>query len=254
MNSKTEQLVTLFNRVSKHSNYQILPECLKPYLNQQDISVKSRYEKERLQYILSKIYPSGKHILDIGGNSGYFSFEFLDHGAAKVDYYEGNSSHAEFVKVSAELLNFQDQISVSNKYYNFREPSGFHHDIVLLLNVLHHVGDDYGAKDLSIENAKAQIIESINHFSGKTDYMVFQLGFCWKGDRNMLLFEHGTKEEMINFLTGGIRQHWNVEEIAVAERVNDEIVYRPLNDNNIKRSDAMGEFLNRPIFILRSKH
>ena len=252
MDTQKEQLKALFNRTSKHSNYQILPECLKPFLDEQAIEVKSRYEKERLDYILQQVNPAGKSILDIGGNTGYFSIEFLDHGAGQVDYYEGNAAHAEFVQVATELLGIGDRINICNEYYAFSAPPAKRYDITLLLNVLHHVGDDYGDVDLSMERARAAIIESINSFSGKTGYLVFQLGFCWKGNRNSLLFEHGTKEEMINFIRDGIGRNWQIQEIAVPERENGKIVYNPLNEKNIQRDDSMGEFLNRPLFILKS--
>jgi SAM-dependent methyltransferase len=252
MNVQQEHLKTLFGQASKHSNYQILPQCLKTFLDDKDIEVKSRYEKERLDYILSQISPAGKSILDIGGNTGYFTFEMLDRAAKRVDYYEGNKAHAEFVKVAADLLNFSEKINIFNEYYPFSGKSALHYDIVILLNVLHHVGDDYGDKTLSIEKAKEQIIESINYFKDKTEYLVFQLGFCWKGNRSTLLFENGTKEEMIDFIKAGTRKDWIIEEIAVPEKIAGEILYLPVDDGNIKRNDILGEFLNRPLFIMRS--
>lgn len=252
MNTQREHLKTLFGRASKHSNYQILPECLKTFLDDKDIEVKSRYEKERLDYILSQLNPSGKSILDIGGNTGYFTFEMLARAAKRVNYYEGNQAHAEFVKVAADLLNFSGKINIFNEYFNFSGNSALHYDIVLLLNVLHHVGDDYGDENLSIEKAKEQIIESINYFKDKTEYLVFQLGFCWKGNRSTLLFEKGTKEEMIDFIKAGTRKDWIIKEIAIPEKRDEKIGYLPLNDENIKRSDALGEFLNRPLFIMKS--
>lgn len=51
-------------------------------------------------------------------------------------------------------------------------------------------------------------------------------------------------------LIGG---YWEVEKIWFAVRQpSGGIVYEPLSTSNIQREDALGEFLNRPLFILRS--
>lgn len=252
MERQIKDLKYLYSQISKHSNYQILAECFKPFLKNEDIRVKSRYEKERLTYILQHVDPVDKSALDIGGNSGYFSFELLGKGVRHVDYYEGNPTHAEFVKLSSELLGYSDKLEIFNQYFNFEKDSTIHYDITLLLNVLHHVGDDYGDKDLSIIRAKQKIIESLNMMAAKTNILVFQLGFCWKGNRKLLLFENGTKEEMINFIKEGTEENWFIEEIAIPERKDNEIYYSPLTANNILRQDDLGEFLNRPLFIMKS--
>ena len=82
--------------------------------------------------------------------------------------------------------------------------------------------------------------------------MVFQLGFNWKGNRNLGLFENGSKVELIDFIAEGVKNYWTIEKIGIAEAANNSIEYCDLNDNNIIRNDKIGEFLNRPIFILKS--
>jgi hypothetical protein len=67
-----------------------------------------------------------------------------------------------------------------------------------------------------------------------------------------LLFENGTKEELIDFVKKAVEGRWNIQAIGVAEMEDDKTVFNLLNDSNIKRSDAMGEFRNRPIFILKA--
>ena len=74
-----EKLNYYYHKKSKHSNYQILSTLLTPHLK--DINVVTRFEKERLEYILDRIELKNKNILDIGGNTGYFTFEFLKYNA-----------------------------------------------------------------------------------------------------------------------------------------------------------------------------
>ncbi|MCF6204852.1 MAG: hypothetical protein L3J59_14485, partial [Methylococcaceae bacterium] len=92
------------------------------------------------------------------------------------------------------------------------------------------------------------------YLSRKTRYLVFQLGFNWKGDVKKPLFKNGTKEEMISFITKGVESSWEVKSIGIAEKTNNKYIYKNINTNNIKRDDSLGEFLNRPLFILKSKN
>jgi SAM-dependent methyltransferase len=253
-NNKSMVLIDLYKKVSKHSNYQILSKKLGEIVGQNNIDVKTRNEPERLKYIIKHLEIENKTVLDIGGNTGYFSFELLENGAQKVFYYEGNSAHAEFVQLASEVLNCQNRFNVTNNYYKFEnEFANMNFDLVLLLNVLHHIGDDYDDKQLSINMAKENILIQLNSLSNKTKRIVFQLGFNWKGNVDLGLFENGTKEELVAYIKNGVKDFWEIERIGIAEKTTTGIEYFDLNKVNIQRFDFLGEFLNRPIFIMKSK-
>ncbi|WP_144605241.1 class I SAM-dependent methyltransferase [Algoriphagus algorifonticola] len=245
-------LVDLYKRNSKHSGYQILPNSLKSIIEEDVTQFIPRYETQRLDWLKAQVDFSKMRVLDIGGNTGYFSFETLDLGAREVVYVEGNKNHAEFVEKAARLLN--KNLKVYNRYFDFSTDfSKEKFDVVLLFNVIHHLGDDFGNSEISMDEAKQQMSGAINYFSDKCDLLVLQMGFCWKGDRTKLLFENGTKEEMITFIQGTCESNWDVQSIGISEIDNEETVYRPLSEINLQRDDSMGEFRNRPIFILKSK-
>ena len=122
-----------------------------------------------------------------------------------------------------------------------------------MLNVLHHLGDDYGNSSLSLTKAKEDMFKQLNSLAMKTIYCVFQLGFNWKGDRNLCLFESGTKAELLDFVKQGIDTYWIIEKTGIAVKQKDKIIYEDLNKDNIQRDDSLGEFLNRPLFILKSR-
>ena len=126
------------------------------------------------------------------------------------------------------------------------------YDLVLLLNVLHHVGDDYGDKELLMGKAKENIIKQLNSLAKIAGTLVFQMGFNWKGNIQQCLFENGTKEEMISFIKEGTKDYWRILKIGIAELKNGTIEYCDLSKENICRWDHLGEFLNRPIFIMES--
>lgn len=248
-----DKLVALYRETSKHSNYQILANTLKTLIGHQQINVVSRHERERLKYILRNLSIQGKNILDIGGNTGFFTFEALNHGALTVSYYEGNKVHAEFVKEASSKLNIENKILIHNEYYLFDESSEDKYDVILLLNVLHHVGDDYSDNNVSIESALSSIVQSLQSLAFKTEFLVFQMGFNWKGDIRLPFFSGGTKQEVIEFVQGAVKNCFEVLSIGVGGKVREGVVYNVLNDTNINRDDELGEFLNRPIFIMKSK-
>jgi len=250
-----EKLKNLYLGKSKHSNYQILTQRLANLIEPSNLNVKTRYERERLKYILKNINIKNKRVLDIGGNTGYFSFELLDLGAKHVYYYEGNKEHTEFVKLASKILELEKNITVFNKYFSFDNKFNLKGiDIILLLNVLHHIGDDYGDPQISIDSAKAQILTQINSLSEKTTTLIFQMGFNWKGNRDLGLFPNGSKKEMIEFISEGVNDNWEIINIGIPHENAGEIEYQNVNENNLIRRDDLGEFLNRPLFILKSKN
>lgn len=246
---KVERLKWLYNQTSKHSNYQVLPEVLSNIIGK-DLVVRSRFEKERLEYINKNLDIRDKRILDIGGNTGFFTIQSIMDGAKHVDYYEGNKVHADFVQNACELIGIDQKVTVFAEYYDFEQEKKY--DLVYNLNVLHHMGDDFGAgKDKT--RVKKDIIDTINGMATTTKTMVFQLGFNWKGNPKECLFADGTKKELIDYIQKGTRDFWKIRHIGIAEKGKDgKIVYKELDDNNIRRQDDLGEFLNRPLFIMES--
>lgn len=249
-NELIETLRNLYMKESKHSNYQVLSTRLGRVLGEH-LEVNSRYEKERMEYISDNIDINNKKILDIGGNTGFFTLESCDLGAQKVDYYEGNQNHAQFVKLASELLGNAQKVDVHPEYYMF-EKSDKKYDIIFCLNVVHHLGSDFAEED-NILNAKARMVECVNKMARITKKLVFQMGYNWCGNPKFCLFENGTKKEMEEFVQTKTAECWKIAKIAVAEKNGTEIVYRDITEENNIRKDEMGEFLNRPLFIMESK-
>ena len=187
MKDKIQILKWMYSNVSKHSNYQILASDLEKYLIDRDIIINSRNEKERLDYFLKNVNIKNKQILDIGGNTGYFTFEFLKRGVRSVDYYEGNIEHAKFVELASNILGYDKKLFIFPEYYEFNKKKKY--DIVLLLNVLHHLGDDFGNHKLARIEVLDNIIKILKELSYIADTLIFQLGFNWKGNINNPFFK-----------------------------------------------------------------
>ncbi len=243
-------LTDLYMRAGKHAGYQTIPEELAAFMDMDGLDIHSRYERERWDYITKKIGIEEKKCLDIGGNTGFFSLKCLGAGAVSVDYYEGNENHAAFVKRAGTLLGYEDRLHIHPSYYDFERDNGKKYDLALLMNVLHHVGSDYGDCK-GTDEAREIIALQLRAMQGRAEYIVFQMGYNLWGDRNRCLFEYGTKREMIDFVTGVCDGVYDVVAVGIAERFGDGIEYNEPDDDNIERDDSMGEFLNRPIFILK---
>lgn len=247
------QLQALYQVASKHSQYQVLPPAVLDLLPQDAVQVKSRYERERLDYIASRLDLRGCRVADIGGNTGYFSFELLERGATAVSHIEGNAAHHRFVAHAAERLGLADCLHSENRYIDFEHPDLAPHDVVFLLNVLHHVGDDYGDPATRAGSVQATMLTALRQLAPRARHVVLQLGFNWQGDPKRPIFAHGSKADVID-LVSQLRDDYDVRAIGIASRGEDgRVVYRDLDAHNIARDDRLGEFLNRPLFILRSR-
>ncbi len=251
-NLVSNQLKDLYLLTSKHSHYQRMPQFLEGSIDPAALGKQwNRYEKERMSYFTGKIDFKGKKVADIGANTGYFTFEAIERGAGQVVSYEGNPTHADFLRIAAK--EFGKNILVRGEMLDFQtklQDGPF--DIVLLLNVLHHVGDDFGDTLNYVSEAKAKIIENLNWFATQTGFMVFQIGFSWMTDYSKPLFPNGTKGEMIEMISTGIKGHWEIVEIGIAQQDQTGTRYVPVDARNIERDDTLGEFRNRPVFILKS--
>ncbi|MDD3888177.1 MAG: class I SAM-dependent methyltransferase [Patescibacteria group bacterium] len=242
----------MLKKSSKHSHYQILPSQLVQYFEDKDYLPTGKVDSERLLFVIKNINLKNKTILDIGGNTGFFTFESINSEAKHVTYIEGNEEHANFAMKLTKILKLTKQISIKNQYFNFtqkRYDEKF--NVCFLLNVLHHVGDDFNSGLKNIGVAKEKIIKYLNNSSSFCDILIFQLGFNWQGNVHKPLFKNGTKKEMIDFIKKGTKNHWNIKTIGIAEIENGDLVYNKLNKNNINRNDEIGEFKNRPIFIMK---
>ncbi len=253
IDDKAKYLKDLYVESTKHSHYQRMPAFLEDVLKPTDLSkVHDRYDQQRLDYFAHKVDFKGSKLLDVGANTGYFTFESFERGVDEVVRYEGNHTHAEFLRCAADI--YRKKVKVVEEYMDFRQRlSDGPFDIVLLLNVLHHVGDDFGDRSITIDQARNNIIENLNFFADQTKFMIVQIGFSWKTDYALPLFPNGSKAEVIEFFRNGIQGHWDEVAIGIAEVSQGITRYVDLHDGNVARDNSIGEFRNRPIFILRSK-
>lgn len=247
----TPTLKDLYRQQSKHSNYQLVHPTVANLLGDTSDLPAGKLELERQTYFDRALPLLGARVLDIGANTGYFSFGALQGGARHVTCYEGNQEHAAFVAHAAEQAGLSDRLDMNACYFDFLSPITETFDVTYCLNVLHHLGDDFGAQGLSVEAAREQMLKSLRHMAGLTRVLVLQLGFNWKGDVRCPLFEGGEKVALIDFVAQGVGDSWVIEEVTVPNPVTR--AYEPISEDNLPRNNQIGEFMNRPLFKMRSR-
>lgn len=252
-NTEYDYLLSALQKKSKHSQYQEIHPKLAAALGL-DNSVfpgNSKFEAERWNWMRSQLDLTGLSVLDIGANTGFFSFAAIESGARYVIAIEGNASHAFFLRSASRILQIEKQFRAEESYFDFGNPGGYGKtDVIFCLNVLHHLGDDFDRASNCIDGAKRGIVSGLRALSFQAKYCWFQLGFNWKGNRTLPLFKNGIKTELIDFVGNCCANFWDVKTIGV---YNPETkAYEALNERLLERFDTCGEFLNRPLFLLKS--
>ena len=243
------ELRSLLLASSKHSDYQLLHPSLGALLGDLP-QPEGRHEAQRHRYMAGRLSMADRTVLDIGANTGYFTFAALADGARKVVSQEGNAEHARFIQLAAAGMGLSERLEVRPAYFDFKGSSDDRFDVALCLNVLHHLGDDFGDRSLTLNAAKQEMLEALNRLALQVHDLWLQIGFNWKGDRRYPLFGSGTKAELIDFVRRGTQGSWRIQDVAAVHPGTRD--YAPLSEANAERFDALGEFLNRPLFHMTS--
>lgn len=248
---ENQALKDLYLQRSKHASYQLVHPLIAPHMPDIAGLPAGKLEVERQAYFDRSLPLLGARVLDIGANTGYFSFGALQSGASHVTCYEGNAEHAAFVTRGAEMASLSRKLTMNACYFDFLQSFAQPFDVTYCLNVLHHLGDDFGDAGLDMDAARTQMLACLNRMASLTRTLMLQLGFNWKGDIRCALFEGGEKAALIDFVAQGSADHWLIEEVTVPHPVTR--VYEPISADNLPRNNQIGEFMNRPLFKLRSR-
>lgn len=246
---KHMDLCELLEVTTKHSGYQELHRALDAVMEGGRISGKA--ESSRWEYMRAVMSFEGRRVLDIGANTGFFSLSAaIEGGASSVLACEGSPYHAEFLERAVARLGLSDRVRVDNRYYDFFNSADLHAEIALCLNVLHHLGDDFGDQALTLADARRQMVRALGGLASRFRWMWFQVGYNWKGDRRQPLFDRGLKNEQIALVAEAAAEAWSVDRIGIFNPGSGR--YEDANDALLARFDEVGEFMNRPLFLMRS--
>ncbi|MFQ5628092.1 MAG: methyltransferase domain-containing protein [bacterium] len=122
---------------------------------------------------------TGKSILDVGSAQGYFCFEALERGASRAVGWEIDSNRLRQARAIAEMRKSPVEFHELNIEEDTPQEA---FDIVLLLNVLHHLSDPIAVLDKLIQVTRETLILEIASF-GRHDrkrlgLSIFQSWVC----------------------------------------------------------------------------
>lgn len=278
-----ELLRTLYFDDSKHSCYQSVPEFAQQLLGfSGPPNQLRRDDSSRYNYLARNLDFRGKRVIDIGANTGYFSLNLAHTFKAHVYAYEANENHAKFIRMLADYCAI-DNIDVCTQGVSSHTINRLPEvDVILLLNVLHHIGVDFDT-DLVRDRAELELgmVDYLRKVRTKSTTLVFQIGYNWGGNNAIPIVADGDEASKITFTLRIINQAgWQVDKISLpvftdtiefvtlnaASVTNSRSIVSPLLDFFAKWSvylqryavinvgqtrSGSSEFFRRPLFICR---
>jgi len=268
-----EQLNELYERASKHGQYQTLPDKLATALEMQ-FEVNEEWRGDRTRYPVIKGYLAKNKcnsVLDIGANTGYFSLSIADDiEGSQITACELNKTHARIIELLAKVGGY-NEFRVTDRSANMEHIGDFgKFDCALHLNILHHAGHDFDKELVPDREAFMQYGKKyLKMFGSSVDRMIFQMGYNWGGDKTLPLVGRDDQAGKIAFtldLMDGAG--WEIEGVALAKKGDKDlpIAYDVYSLHEIKGekgtqkwleerygADVWSEFYQRPLWLCKVK-
>ena len=223
---KTE-LRTLYERSSKHGQYQALPAPLAEKLGFQ-FKINEEWRGDRTRYPAIREYVEKnriRSILDVGANTGFFSLSLNnDLPYLEVTACELNKVHARIITILSELGGYQVKVTDTPADLQHLGQFGYF-DCVLHLNILHHAGHDFDAALVPDRDAFSEYATKyLERLKGMAGRVVFQMGYNWRGDKTLPLVPKDDQAGKVD-LTRTLFQNagWEIEHIAFARKGDDDL-------------------------------
>ena len=101
---------------------------------------------------------TGKTVLDIGCNAGFYSMEMKRRGAARVVGIDSDERYLAQARVAAQALGFQDSVEFRNLSVYDVAKLGERFDLVIFMGVLYHLRHPLLALDLIREHVARDLL------------------------------------------------------------------------------------------------
>ncbi|MGC3983327.1 MAG: class I SAM-dependent methyltransferase [Pseudorhodoferax sp.] len=220
-----DSLLDLWHSTGKHGVYQQLPAFLvRDFGVTAPVDERWRGDRTRLDYLRTRIDFHGLRVVDIGANTGFFSLTLAHDDAAQVTAVEPDPANSAFLRAVAQHYGL-GQMQTSSTPVTLDTVAALPaSDLVLLLNVLHHAGDDFDRRHVPEPGAlAAYMTEYLSRLARTTERMVFQLGYNWCGNKATPVFP-GVREPyaMLDYLEPVMQgAGWVIESAALRFDVDD---------------------------------
>lgn len=211
-------------------------------------------DAERAAFMFAHKSATGQRVLDIGANQGYMSVEAALRGARSVDAFESNDIDGTFLSQAARTFPELGALNAHALNYEFAQ-NNTQWSYVVCLNVLHHVGRYFDAHISDMAQAKTAMAVHLQRLLAQGGCIWLQLGFNWQGDTRQPMFAKGTKREMTDFVEGLLGADARITTIGIYSPDSHAYEAVALNDREHplwQRMEGLGEFGNRPLYLIES--
>lgn len=253
----SRELIEKFNLESKHSQYQRFPEFIgdQPPPN----NAFWRDDRPRLALLRREIdFGRLETLLEVGSNIGYFGLSLKhDHPHLKIYFYEIDQAMRELSCDLAEMAGLADCHFFADAFGRSTENAP-NADLLLCMNVLHHIGRDYGP-EIASEAVKSQVQEELSFIRSKCGQLAFQIGMNWGGNKQTPIWPQGNEKDYVCEVQeilgsagfGDIRLFSAVRSDDMVQYVEVDIAQAGELSLNTLENGFVGEFYKRPIFLAR---
>jgi hypothetical protein len=234
-----ERLLEAFQAASAslHPQYQEFAPLLAPHLKGliPDFP-KVRLDRARFDWMNRKSVLSGRRILELGANTGYFSLRAVSELGATSTIYEPDANLCEIIRTSAEILGVEDRIDVRQEGVVLegieKLPPA---DVLINFNVLHHAGKEFDrGKVRSAGEWSSYATDYLARLKQAAPLMFFQTGFTWGGSSELLCPPDRSIKQWCDELLKAA--NWSSLKCATARATNQDWAY---NDFDAAQPEAM---------------
>ena len=164
-----------------------------------------------------------RRIIDLGGNSGYFSFGLISSGiASSAQVIDANKDFLQAGRRFARLLDRENQISFISRKIDLdfvRSEMGFF-DITIINNLLHHAGYLFDAERVREHGWNNYLVEFLGCLYEKSDVVILGLGL----KRSLPMFWLPPRFSRLSD-----NRYWHLKKLV--EKTNWKICYFAFVDN-----------------------
>lgn len=212
-------------------------------------------DKQRADFMFRQHNVSGQRVLDIGANQGFLTIEAALSGAERVDAFESNDVDGAFLSQAASQLTGLEKVTAHPVNYDFDQSNDDRWNCVICLNVLHHIGRYFDSHIQVLDEAKALMRQHLKRLLSPGACVWLQLGYNWQGNTQRPMFPSGTKQEMTDFVAELIEPYANLAVIGIYNHHTQryEVVSNQDRGHGLwSRVESLGEFGNRPLYLIQS--
>lgn len=210
----------------RFANYQTLPPVAAARLpglartsyRQQQLSL----DEPRYHWLTQELNVSGMKVLEIGASLGYFALSLAAEHSVQATAYEPVPAYSEACTLLAEICGLARRVTCVNAAVGLDDLEGLPEvDLIIHLNVLHHAGTVYDAKQVrQMGGWEAYVVEYLWRLSTRANHLFLQTGNVSDGDA--LFPGERTLPHLLDVLR---RAGWEVIKVALIDDF-ENFVYR----------------------------